>query len=85
VSVKAWPCRCCGETLGNVERGSLYPSPGAPVRVERNGIVWVACVPCSRRQSCKPGRDCHAGRQWVPAAREVTSSPISGMMVSISP
>lgn len=80
MSVKPWPCRCCGAVLGNVQQGALYPAPGLPVRVERNGITWVTCTACSGGHHGQTHRPCPNGRPWVPARPPATPESERGMM-----
>lgn len=73
MSVKPWRCRRCGEELGAIEGGSLYPKPYSPVRVDRDGTVAVTCPSCSQ------------ARLWKPRMRYDDSdpAPVAGLLVGI--
>lgn len=68
----SWQCKRqgCGAELGIVEDGRLYPRPGLPVCVERDGTVRVTCA-----ATLSGGRLCGQRRSWTPNGRRAHESP----------
>ena len=57
----SWQCRVrtCQAELGIVEDGCLYPRPLVPVRIDRQGTVWLRCTAMD-----SAGRLCDTERGW---------------------